>query len=104
MRGGLLIREARRRGGLTQAELAERLCTKQPVIARWETGRAEPSFHNVVAAIHACGLDFVPQLVPRDESEDRMIDFHLRMSPRQRVAALEELVRIGRQATVHRDG
>ena len=77
--------------------LAERLKTKQPVIARWETGRAEPSFHTVVAAVRACGLDFVPQLIPRDESEDRMIDFHLRMSPEQRVAALEELVRIGRQ-------
>ena len=104
MRGGLLIREARRRSGLTQAELAVRLSTKQSVVARWESGRAEPSFHSVVKAIRACGLDLVPQLVPRDESEDRMIDFHLAMSPQQRADALAELVRIGDQARSARRG
>ncbi|HWH33480.1 MAG TPA: helix-turn-helix transcriptional regulator [Egibacteraceae bacterium] len=98
MRGGLLIRQARRRGRLTQTQLAERLGSTQSAIARWESGKAEPSFHSVVRAVRACGFDFVPQLLPRDESEERMIDYHLSLTTMQRAAALEELLRVGEQA------
>jgi transcriptional regulator with XRE-family HTH domain len=37
------LKQARQRYGLTQSELAERLGTTQQTIARWETGKAEPS-------------------------------------------------------------
>jgi len=37
------LRLARERCGLTQSALAERLSTTQQTIARWETGKAEPS-------------------------------------------------------------
>lgn len=57
MKGGELIREARLRAGLTQAEVARRLGTGQSVIARWESGRRSPTFETVVRAIGACGFD-----------------------------------------------
>lgn len=56
MRGGLLIREARKRAGLTQAELAARAGTTQSAIARLEGG-AEPSVRRLAALVAACGLE-----------------------------------------------
>jgi len=86
MRGGLLIKEARLRAGLTQKALAERLDTSQSVIARWESGRRSPTFETVVRAIRACGLDLHPTLAVRDEQDQALIRQHLRLSPAQRVA------------------
>ncbi len=54
--GADLIVEARRRAGLTQRELAERAGTTQSSIARWESGRSEPSFGNVVRLLRLCGF------------------------------------------------
>lgn len=54
--GGDLIREARRRAGLTQAQLAERAGTTQSAIARWETGKSAPSFDNVARLVRLCGF------------------------------------------------
>ena len=39
---GDLIREARERAGMTQAELARRLGTDQPSVSRWEQGKRTP--------------------------------------------------------------
>lgn len=69
MRGGTLIREARRRAGLTQAELAERLDTTQSAIARIERGGTEPSYERVVDALRACGFDLLPRLLPTDDAD-----------------------------------
>jgi transcriptional regulator with XRE-family HTH domain len=69
MRGGELIREARRRAGLTQAQLAERLGTTQSAIARLERGATEPSYARVAEAVAACGLDLQPRLVPADDAD-----------------------------------
>lgn len=54
--GADLIVEGRKRAGLTQRELAERAGTTQSSIARWESGRTEPSFANVVRLIRLCGF------------------------------------------------
>ena len=54
--GADLIVEARRRAGLTQRELAERAGTTQSSVARWESGRSEPSFANVVRLLRLCGF------------------------------------------------
>lgn len=54
--GADLIVEARRRAGLTQRELAERAGTTQSSIARWESGRSEPSFANVIRLLRLCGF------------------------------------------------
>ena len=64
--GNDLVREARKRAGLTQKELAERVGTTQSAIARLETGRTAPSFESVVHLVRACGLDLDVMLVERD--------------------------------------
>ncbi|MGH3563796.1 MAG: helix-turn-helix transcriptional regulator [Mycobacterium sp.] len=67
--GGDLIREARRRAGLTQAELADRAGTVQPSIARWESGRTAISLDDVLRLVRLCGLDLEVALVACDDSD-----------------------------------
>jgi transcriptional regulator with XRE-family HTH domain len=67
MRGHTLVREARRRAGLTQAELATRAGTTQSAIARLEAGRSAPSLERVTELVRACGFDLEVMLVPLDD-------------------------------------
>lgn len=67
--GAQLIREARLRAGLTQAELAERAGLVQPAIARWEAGRTTISIDEVVRLVRLCGLDLEFAIVERDDSD-----------------------------------
>lgn len=46
---------ARTRAGLTQAQLAERICTSQSAIARLESGRARPSTRTLERIASATG-------------------------------------------------
>jgi transcriptional regulator with XRE-family HTH domain len=73
MKGGLLIREARLRAGLSQRALAERMGTSQPAVARWEDGRQEPAFDAVVKALQACGFDLDVRLAPRGAYDERVV-------------------------------
>jgi transcriptional regulator with XRE-family HTH domain len=67
--GGDLIREARRRAGLTQAELADRAGTSQSGIARWESGRTAVSLDDVIRIVRLCGFDLELMVLPRDDSD-----------------------------------
>lgn len=51
-----LLRQARRSAGWTQAQLAERLNTKQQVVARLEAGLGKVSLDAVLRALLECGL------------------------------------------------
>jgi transcriptional regulator with XRE-family HTH domain len=92
--GGLLVKEARLRAGLTQRELAGRMGTRQPVIARWERGRAEPGFETVQRALRACGFDLEIAIGTRDDDHPRLIEDHLRMTVEERLDALENMLDI----------
>ena len=65
--GGDLIREARRRAGLTQAELAVLAGTSQSGIARWEAGRTAVSLDDAIRLVRLCGFDLEVMLLPRDD-------------------------------------
>ncbi|MBM3678187.1 MAG: helix-turn-helix transcriptional regulator [Actinobacteria bacterium] len=52
-----MIREARLRAGLTQAELAEKSGRDRTVVARWEQGLVAPSVDTLVELVQACGFD-----------------------------------------------
>jgi len=87
-RGGTVIRRARRRAGLTQAELASLLSTSQSLVARWENGAVEPPFETVVRAARACGFDLSTALFTYDDQHDALIDENLRLEPEARLTAM----------------
>jgi transcriptional regulator with XRE-family HTH domain len=93
MSGGAIVREARRRAGISQQELARRLRTQQPVVARWETGRRAPDFNTVTAALEACGFELGISLTPLDASDDLAIAKGLSLTPAERLRRNEGLLR-----------
>jgi transcriptional regulator with XRE-family HTH domain len=90
MISGDLIREARLRAGLTQAELGGRLGKAQSVIARWEGGNVQPSLETLRQIVRACDLELTFHLSKFDDSNVTIIDQHLAMTPAQRFAHLME--------------
>jgi transcriptional regulator with XRE-family HTH domain len=88
-----LIREARKRAGLTQAGLAARLGSHQSVVARWESGRTRPDFETLQRIIRAAGFDLGLSLAPEDEHDLALIRRELGRSPAQRLSGLVDAVR-----------
>lgn len=91
--GNDLVREARRRAGLTQSELAQRAGTTQSAIARLETGRTSPSFESVLALIRLCGLDLEVMLVERDDADQVQARRSAALTPTQRIEGHQRLAR-----------
>ena len=96
MEAGALIREARRRAGLTQAELAGRLSTTQSAIARLERGGTEPSYERVAQAVRACGLELVPQLLADVDADWSVASVNLAVDPETRVRRHQAALRFAR--------
>lgn len=55
---------ARSRAGLTQTELARRMGTTQPVVARLESGRIEPSLRTLKRLAQATGSKLMIRFDP----------------------------------------
>lgn len=83
-----MIRIARRRAGLSQQALADRLGSPQPTIARWETGVQQPTFVAVRDVVRACGLELTVSMAARDTSYGPQVIEQLRRSPAERVRRL----------------
>lgn len=83
--GNDLVREARKRARLTQADLAQRAGTTQSAIARIETGESSPSFDMVLRLVRRCGMDLDIMLVERDESDWLHAHRLAELSPQARV-------------------
>ena len=60
-----LVRDARFRAGLTQAEVARRAGTSQPNVNRIERGVSEPELSTLRRALRACGYDLELRLVKK---------------------------------------
>lgn len=87
MRGGEYVLMARRRAGLTQRELAERLGLRQATIARWERGDRQVGIEDVEAVAGACGLHLEAHLVAEDRWWSQ-IALQLELDPLDRVRRL----------------
>ena len=101
MRGPHLVREARRRAGLTQEQLAARVGTTQSAIARLESGRTSPSLAYLTRLLEACGLDLRIELAPLDEHDWTLAEQNLALSPAERLVKLIRMVHFaqaGREA------
>jgi transcriptional regulator with XRE-family HTH domain len=88
---GQLIKRARVGAGLTQRELAQRLGTHQPVIARWENETSRPDFDTVVNAVEACGFELHVELRPTDH-DIVLVRRELAKRPAERLTGLIEAV------------
>jgi transcriptional regulator with XRE-family HTH domain len=80
-----LLKEARLRSGITQAELGRRVKRSQSQIARWERGDVKPSLETLRELIRACGLELTFGMANYDESYVPDILDNLRVTPAERV-------------------
>ena len=97
MIGGELVREGRRRAGLTQRELAERAGTTQSAIARLESGRTSPSFEQVERLLKLCGFSMIVSLATYDDSHLVQAKANLRRSVDERIADNAAGLRFGNE-------
>ena len=88
MRGGDYVLMARRRAGLTQRELAERLGCRQATIARWERGDRQISIEDLGPVARACGLQLDAHLAVEDRLWWPQIAMQLELEPIERVRRL----------------
>jgi len=86
MRSAALIREARLRAGLTQADVAERTGRDRSVIARWEQAVVAPSVETLIELVRACGFDLPLELEPLET--DERVRKNAMLSPERRVRRL----------------
>jgi transcriptional regulator with XRE-family HTH domain len=88
----VLLRDARRRAGLTQADLAGRLGVSQAAVAKLESRRANPTVDTLDKALWATGhrltLDATPRRPGVDES---LIRRQLELSPAERIRGIEPM-------------
>jgi hypothetical protein len=105
---GTLLREARLRAGLTQAELGRRVGKPQSVIGRWERGDVLPSLETLRDLIRACGFELCYRLANYDESYVPHIERMLAMTPAERVERAVQRARayqrLREQLAAARDG
>ena len=88
-----IIREARLRAGLTQAQLGERSGKAGSMIGRWERGKVAPSLETVVGLVRACGFELGLTLSQVDDHDWVLIRRSLRLDPPMRLASLVSEVR-----------
>jgi hypothetical protein len=82
------LREARRRTGLTQRELAARAGTSQSVVARIEQGRCDPSTATLARLLAAAGFELNAELRPLPRADTHMladVPRILSLTPEQRL-------------------
>jgi transcriptional regulator with XRE-family HTH domain len=62
----VLIRQARRNAGISQAELSRRSGISVPVLSAYENGRRQPSVAALARIVEACGQELAlqPRLAP----------------------------------------
>lgn len=88
-----LTREARRRAGLTQQQLARRLGISQASLARLESPRANPTVATLDRVLAATGQRLELGLTPAMPSVDiGLLREALRLSPAERIATAERLL------------
>ena len=81
-----LVREARKRAGLTQRALAQRAGVAQSTVARIESGARCPSTDMVERLVRAAGFEIRVALGDPDPQTTSMLKRNLRRTPAERLA------------------
>jgi transcriptional regulator with XRE-family HTH domain len=86
----MIIRDARMRANLSQADLGARVGRDRAQIARWESDAVQPAFETLVEVVEACGyeLDFVLRPLESASGMDAPMVKNLTRSPQERVRKL----------------
>jgi transcriptional regulator with XRE-family HTH domain len=86
----MIMREARLRARLSQAELGDRVGRDRAQIARWESDAVQPAFETLLEVVEACGFELDFLLKPRepDSAEEARLSKNLVRSPQDRVRKL----------------
>jgi len=88
-----IIREARTRAGMTQAELAHAAGTSQPAVAAYESGSRSPSVRTLDRLVRATGATLEVAVRPASRAEGALLQL-----ARLHQAEIREL---GRQRGIH---
>jgi transcriptional regulator with XRE-family HTH domain len=91
---GGLIRQARLLAGLSQAELAARVGTTQPVVSRWERGSEVPRIDALARALQACGFEADLVFRRRDDVDRSQIAGALALTPDERLESVVQTTRL----------
>jgi transcriptional regulator with XRE-family HTH domain len=91
----MIIRDARLRAHLSQAELGARVGRDRAQIARWESDDVQPAFETLIELVEACGFefDFVLRPLDMDTTDNAQLSKNLLRSPQDRVRKLLRAVR-----------
>lgn len=106
---GKLLADARRRAGLTQADLAKRLRVSQAAVAQLERADSNPRLATLDRALRAAGSELVLTTRPRRSAVDEsLIRQQLELEPAERIRGLESMYEQARKLTIagerHRGG
>jgi len=86
MSPGEILREARRRHGVTQEQLAARARTSQAAISRIERDVVSPSVSTLATLLDLLGEELELTASPIDYGHDRtLIEANLRFAPEERI-------------------
>lgn len=99
----ILLKEARRRAGLSQRALARRAGTAQSVVARIELGVTDPSSGTLASLLGAAGFELTARLERAAIVDTHMLDDVKRilsLTPEERLLEVANLSRF--QAAVRR--
>jgi transcriptional regulator with XRE-family HTH domain len=88
MESGEIVKSARYRAGLSQAQLGIRSGLHRNLIGRWERGESSPSLATLQRLVAACGLELVISLAEADRSLDELAEEQLSLTPRERLSVL----------------
>lgn len=102
-----LVREARKRAGLTQSALAQRAGVAQSTVARIESDARTPSTDMVERLVRAAGYEIRVSLGEPDPETVSLFERTLRLTPAERLAGAVRAARFvqkGRDALSIRRG
>lgn len=98
MEAGELLRTARRRHGLTQAQLAARARTSQAAVSRIERGLVSPSVATLKSLLYLMNEELALDTRPIDWGHDVTLnDQQLRRSPEERLQKTASFARFVRE-------
>jgi transcriptional regulator with XRE-family HTH domain len=97
---GRMLADARRRAGLTQADLAKRLTISQAAVAQLERADSNPRLATLDRALRAVGVELVVTTRPRRPTVDEgLIRQQLELGPTERLRGLEAMYEQARKLT-----